>query len=80
MEFVTQNQADRILQYMEHHPSITSMDAIRDIGCTRLSARISDLRKKGYPIATQSVIVRNRDNKKVRVTAYSLAQDGDVYE
>ena len=80
METVVQTQNDRVLSYMERHPSITSLDAIRDLGCTRLSARISDLRRKGYAIDTQSVIVRNRDNKKVRVTAYSLAQDGDMYE
>ncbi len=80
METVVQTQNDRVLRYMENHPSITSLDAIRDLGCTRLSARISDLRRKGYTIDTQSVIVRNRDNKKVRVTAYSLVQDGDVYE
>lgn len=80
METVVQTQNDRVLRYMEQHPSITSLDAFRLLGCTRLSARISDLRKKGYAIATQSVMVKNRDNKSVRVTAYSLAQDGDVYE
>ena len=80
MQIITQNQADRILGYMETHPSITSLDAIREFGCTRLSARISDLRKKGYPIIGNPVMVKNRDNKSVRVTAYSLAQDGDLYE
>lgn len=79
METVMQTQNDRVLRYMENHPSITSLDAIREFGCTRLSARISDLRKKGYPIIGQSVMVKNRDNKKVRVTAYSLAQE-DMYE
>jgi len=80
VETVIQTQNDRVLRYMEQHPSITSLDAINFLGCTRLSARISDLRRKGYAIATQSVIVKNRDNKSVRVTAYSLAQDGDLYE
>ena len=33
-------QRDRVLQYIKDFGSITSLDAIRDIGCTRLSAAI----------------------------------------
>ena len=44
------NQAMRILNYIKKHGSITNMDAFRDLGITRLSGRIYDLREAGYNI------------------------------
>lgn len=39
-----------ILLYLKEHGSITALDAIREFGCMRLAARISDLRERGYDI------------------------------
>ena len=36
-------QREMVLQYLESHESITQMDAIQELGCTRLGARIWDL-------------------------------------
>lgn len=43
-------QCDRILRHMKDYGSIDPMEAIRDYGCMRLSARISDLKDRGYKI------------------------------
>ena len=45
-------QCKQILAYMERHGSITPLDALREFGCMRLSARILDLRKLGWNIRT----------------------------
>ena len=34
---------------------ITALDALQGCGCFRLAARISDLRKQGHPIITESI-------------------------
>jgi len=36
----------RLLEYLEEFGSITTLEAIRDLGNTRLAARISDLRRE----------------------------------
>ena len=65
-------QAEMILDYIEEFGSITPLEAIRDIGCYRLASRVSDLRKKGYPIKTKMVSVPNRYGGKSNVARYSL--------
>lgn len=45
--------ADKILLYMREKGSITPIDALREIGCFRLGARIYDLRARGYNINTK---------------------------
>jgi len=47
----TQNKA--ILEYLrKHKKGITNWDAYREFSCTRLSARIFDLREEGHNIIT----------------------------
>lgn len=66
------SQNTQVLEYMKKNQGITSLDAIRYIGCTRLSARIADLKKKGYAIDSRMVNVVSRDGK-ARVKYYFLA-------
>ena len=66
-----------VLEYIEEFGSITPLDAIRDLGVYRLSARISDLKKKGFPIVTKIEAVPNRRGKKSNVARYSL-QGGET--
>lgn len=67
---MTQNE--KVVAYMQEHGSITTKQAFRDLGVSRLSARIKDLMYKGVSIRKESKVVTNRDGKKTRVTAYSL--------
>ena len=66
-------QAERILDYIEEFGSITQLDALRDLGCMRLASRISDLKKKGYPIASETEPVKNRYGETSYIKRYSLA-------
>lgn len=45
-------QCKQILEYMQNKGSITPLEALMEIGCMRLSARILDLRKLGWNIRT----------------------------
>lgn len=47
-------QQNQVLEYLDEHPTgITSMDAFREYGITRLSAVIFRLRERGYGIVTE---------------------------
>lgn len=52
-----QSQANAILKHMQDGNGITPMDALNLCGCFRLSARIADLRKRGYDIVSEKVKV-----------------------
>lgn len=62
----------RIINYMKLHGGITSMDAFRDLGITRLSARIKELRDIGYDISTVEMQGTNRYGEAVRYGKYVL--------
>ena len=63
------SQNEKILRYMKENGSITSMEAFRKLGITRLSARIYDLRKAGYQI----------DSHRVYTNRYGEAKHYDVF-
>lgn len=65
-------QAERIIDYMTEFGSITQFDALKDLGVMRLASRISDLRKQGYPIKSESEIVKNRFGENCCIKRYSL--------
>lgn len=56
------SQAKEILDYIEKHGSITSMEAY-DLGITRLGARIYDLRQAGIDIKSEPFHGINRHGK-----------------
>ena len=66
----------RIIDYMKSHKGITSMDAFTDLGITRLSARIKELRDLGYDISTIMVDGTNRYGEPVRYGLYRLNWKG----
>ena len=43
-------QAERVLKYMRDFGSITQLEAMKDLGCMRLGARVYDLKREGYNI------------------------------
>ena len=67
-----QKQKDRILEYMQKHGSITSLEAFEKIGCTRISARIWDLRSDGYIIASTRESGLNRFGERTNYVRYVL--------
>ena len=65
-------QHDMILEFMRLNEWITPMDAIDEIGCTKLSTRIGELVLMGYEIERQTVRKKNRWGKPIHYTRYRL--------
>lgn len=65
-------QTEDVLQYMKDNGSISSMDAFREFGATRLSAIIFSLRKRGYDIETETWVRTNRYGRKIEFAKYIL--------
>ena len=68
----------RLLDYLKKFGSITSLDAIRDLGNTRLSASIFVLKDEGHNIQTENTQVATRwtnkdgSRKTTTVAKYTL--------
>ena len=65
-------QTERVYDYMLEFGSITPLDALRDLGCMRLGARVWELRNRGIPVVSDMIGVKNRWGDTVRVAQYSL--------
>lgn len=63
---------ERVLQYMKDFGSISSMEAFKDLGNTRLSSSIFLLRSEGYPIISKDEESLNRYGDKTHYTRYFL--------
>lgn len=63
----------RVFDFMVEEGGITSLDAFVELGETRLSARIFELKKKGVNISSESVPVKNRYGEKRMVKKYRIA-------
>ena len=66
------NKTKAVLQWLQSHASISSMEAIKHFGATRLSAIIFDLRAKGYNIETVMCEGRDRFGSPMRFARYYL--------
>ena len=66
-----------LLEYLEEYGSINPLEALAELGIYRLSGRICDLRKLGYPIKTDLVPVQTKRRKNCRVAKYSLVVAAD---
>ena len=67
------SQGKMVLQHLKEHGSITSYEAIKLFGATRLSAIIYDLRHKdGYNISSSMKKVTTRYGYKTQVAVYKL--------
>ena len=62
----------RLLDYLKEFKYITSLDAIRDLGNTRLSATIYQLRNDGHNIESEDIKVANRWGGITTVSKYIL--------
>ena len=78
MIFTGKTHKERLLEYLKEYKSITSLEAIRDLGNTRLSATIFILKDEGHNIETESTQVSTRwtktdgTRKTTTVTKYTL--------
>ena len=65
-------QAERILQHLEERGPITAAEALDLYGCSRLAARVSDLRRAGHPIRAELVRGHNRYGEQVTFARYLM--------
>lgn len=59
---------------MERFGSITPMQAFSDLGITKLSTRVSEMRAMGTAVKGEWQTTKNRFGKKVRYMKYTLAE------
>jgi len=65
---MTQNK--QIINYLLDGNALTPMEALRLFGCFRLSARILELRKKGYHIQTENITKDGKTFAEYRLTQF----------
>jgi len=68
-------QGNRVLNYMRQYGSITTLEAFKDLGITRLAGVIFELRKD-YNIVSKTEESRNRYGEKTSYSRYYLADKG----
>lgn len=71
------NQEKRVLQYLFDFGSITSLEAMRDLGVMRLASRICDLRHKGIPIQKRTESTVNRYGERCVIVRYFIKQESE---
>ena len=67
-------QKERILNYLKEHKTITQLEAINVFWDWRLSAKIYQLKKEGYPIKTEMIKVKRADGSDAYVSKYTLME------
>lgn len=65
-------QCERIIKYMQDFGSITSAEAMSELGVFRLASRINDLKNQGYIIYTKIECGKNRYGEPTHYARYSL--------
>ena len=73
----TMKQHDLIINYLKSHKDITPMDAFRELGITKLSTRIGELKERGYNILDAWVDDVNRFGVETRYKRYILLRSKD---
>ena len=76
------NQCEKIVFYIHMFGSISSMEAFQDLGITRLSARIYELRNDGYKFDETYETSKNRFGESVHYKRYRFqkeTKDGKMF-
>ena len=71
------SQKSMVLDYIEEFGSITPIDAFRDLGITRLSAIVFNLKEEGHDIDKVIETGKNRFSNRTRYARYSFGKGED---
>ena len=66
-------QKDRVMKYLKDFGSISTLEAMKDIGVMRLGARIWELIREGWTISAETECSENRYGQKTRYARYRRA-------
>lgn len=67
-------QCEMVLHYMRQYGSITPMEALDAFSCTRLGARIWDLKQRGHQFIKSMETSVNKFGQKVHYARYRLRE------
>ena len=68
-------QSKRIIAYANKFGSITSQDAFKDLGITRLASRIFDIKQEGFGVSSTWEVRLNRYGEAVRYKRYFITKE-----
>lgn len=71
------SQKQMALDYIREFGSITPIDAFRDLGVTRLAAKVFELKKDGHDIDKVIETGKNRFGNRTRYARYSFGKGED---
>lgn len=71
------SQKKMVLDYIEEFGSITPIDAFRDLGVTRLAAKVFELKKEGHDIDKVIETGKNRFGNRTQYARYSFGKGED---
>lgn len=71
------SQKQMVLDYITEFGSITPIDAFRDLGVTRLAAKVFELKKDGHDIDKVIETGKNRFGNRTRYARYSFGKGED---
>ena len=66
-------QAQQVVKFMQENGSISTLEAFREFGITRLASRIYELRRAGLEITSETEKSRNRYGEPVHFARYRIA-------
>lgn len=69
---MAKTQTQQLLDYLIQVGSITTYEAFIELGITRLSARIWELKADGWEIGKECLTSKNRFGKTVKYYKYTL--------
>lgn len=64
-------QNEMIRKYLSEGNGLTALEALRLFGCSRLAARINEIREQGFPVDSELVEVETRHGETARVARYT---------
>lgn len=68
---------ERVLEYIKKFGSITTFEAFTDLGCTRLSEYIRQLRELNINIEDEWIESKNRFGEPVHFKKYFIGGDNE---
>lgn len=63
-----------VLAALEAGESLTSLEAWQRFGTSRLAADVHELRRMGWPILSEEIVVTSRGGRPARVACYRIAE------
>tara|TARA_R100000781_G_C4052600_1_gene118171 strand:- start:433 stop:711 length:279 start_codon:yes stop_codon:yes gene_type:complete len=73
-EAEVKSQSDAVLWHLKTYGSITSYEAIREYGATRLSAIIFNHRRDGYDIDSLPITKKTRFGRNTTIAKYTYVE------